>query len=117
LFQRYHVRFEREYTFENLRGGKYRFDFYLPDFNCLVEYDGPQHFNFNKFFYKKRTDYLKAQERDRIKNNYALARGFALYRIPYWEIENITKLDDIFQQKFRVVSQYHNDRIKPKGEV
>ena len=34
-------------------------------------------------------DFLKAKERDRIKNSYALSHNIKLYRIPYWEVENI----------------------------
>lgn len=30
------------------------------------------------------------QERDKIKNKYALAHNIPLYRIPYWEKNNIT---------------------------
>ena len=38
------VRFEREKTYTDLKGGRFRFDFYLPAYNILIEYDGEQHF-------------------------------------------------------------------------
>ena len=35
-----------------------------------------------------------------------------LYRIPYWEIKNIHKVEDIFVPKFLVKSKWHNDYLK-----
>ena len=75
------------------------------------EIDGPQHMEYTKFFHKKRSDFTKAQERDRVKNSYCLAHEIPLYRIPYWEMDNIRCVDDIFQDKFLVRSKYHNDNI------
>ena len=40
---------------------------------------------------------LKRRERDKIKNQYALNNGILLYRIPYWEKNNIT-FDTIFNK-------------------
>lgn len=71
--------------------------------------------SFNKKFYKSREDFLKAKERDRKKNSYALAHKIPLYRIPYYEINNITKFEDIINENFLVTSIYHNDRIINKG--
>lgn len=38
------IKFIREATFSDCRGGKYRFDFYLKDRNILLEVDGQYHF-------------------------------------------------------------------------
>ena len=110
------IQFEREKQYKDLRNGKYRFDFYIPSLNVLIEVDGEQHLKFTSKFYKKREDFLKAQERDRRKNSYCLAHGIPLYRIPYWEIENLKTARDLFQDKFLVKSAFHNDLIKmPKS--
>lgn len=109
------VPFIREKTFQDLKKGLYRFDFFLPRENCLIEVDGEQHYRFNKRFHKTRQDFLKAQERDRRKNNYALAHGIPLYRIPYWEIDELCGISQIFDEKYLVKSMYHNDKLlKPK---
>ena len=59
-----------------------RFDFWLPSFKSLVEFDGVQHFQASSFF-----GGLKAFEqtrlRDRIKNTWAKKMRFPLIRIPY----------------------------------
>ena len=63
------VLFIREKTFKDLKHGYLRFDFYLPQKEVCCELDGFQHFEYTKFFHKKRSDFTKAQERDRIKNS------------------------------------------------
>lgn len=106
------VSFEREKSFYNLASGKFRFDFYIKKFNCCIECDGEQHFYQIKHFQKTRRDFLKQQEHDRIKNSYCLANNIKLYRIPYWEINNIKTISDIFQLKFLVKNRWHNDMLK-----
>lgn len=72
-----------------------RYDFYLPDYNRLIEFDGEQHFK-NKGWNR---DLSQQKERDAIKNNYALFHNISLVRIPYWERDNIT-LDLILGDKY-----------------
>ena len=109
------VPFIREKTFKDLKHGYLRFDFYLPQKEVCYELDGFQHFEYTKFFHKKRSDFTKAQERDRIKNSYCLAHKIPLYRIPYWEMDELCGLSQIFDEKHLVKSMYHNDKLpKPK---
>lgn len=105
------IKFQREKTYPDLKFGYYRFDFFLPQYNLLIEVDGAQHYKFSKLFHKKRQDFLKAQERDRRKNSYALSHNIPLYRIPYFEIENINTFQDIFQDKFLVKDKWHCDNV------
>ena len=108
VFRKGKISFEREKSFQDLRRGKYRFDFYLTSYKILVEVDGQYHFK----PIRGRPAFLKQQEHDRRKNSYCLAHNIPLYRIPYWEIENIKKVDDIFQNKFLVKNKFHNDYLK-----
>lgn len=103
------VNFQREKTFQDCYNGKYRFDFFLPDENVLLEVQGHQHYEYIPKFYKNRSDFLKSLERDRRKASYALANRISLYCIPYWEIQNLKTVDDLLNPKFRVRSAYHND--------
>lgn len=107
LFKKERVSFVREKTYKDLKNGAFRFDFYLNNFDVLVEVDGEQHF---KPVYG-RPAFLKGQEHDRRKNSYCLAKGIKLYRIPYWEIKNITKVEQIFNEKFLVKNRWHNDKL------
>lgn len=105
------IKFEREKTYPDLKFGYYRFDFFLPQKNLIIEVDGAQHYKFSKVFHKKRQDFLKAQERDRRKNAYCLSHNITLYRIPYFEIENIKQFKDIVQDKFLVRDKWHCDNV------
>lgn len=105
------ISFVREKTFSDLKHGLFRFDFYIYNLNgapAIVEVDGEQHF---KPIYGRQS-FLKGQEHDRRKNSYCLANNIPLYRIPYWEIENLKTSADIFSNKFLVKTRWHNDQLK-----
>lgn len=94
------IPFEREKTFSDLLGKKnmpLRFDFYLPTYNKLIEYDGIQHFQERNFF---RDTLLEIQTRDIRKNEYCQLHKIPLVRIPYWK-ENVT-LEDLLSTKYEV---------------
>lgn len=101
--------FLREQTFSDLRKGKYRYDFYIPSLEILIECNGEQHYKCIPHFYKMNRDFLAAKERDRRKINYALGTERKLYIIPYWEVYNIHTLSQLFDDRFRATSQWHND--------
>ena len=103
------IYFEREKTFEDLRGGKYRFDFYIPSRRCLIEYQGEQHYQLIPRYFKNRLEFHKAQERDRRKISYCLANKIYIYCIPYWEIGKIGRAEDLFQNKFLAKTKWKND--------
>lgn len=111
ILQNEKIKFEREKTYPDLKFGYYRFDFFLPQQNLIIEVDGAQHYKFSKIFHKKRQDFLKAQERDRRKNSYCLSHNISLYRIPYFEVENIKQFKDIIQDKFLVKDKWHCDNV------
>jgi very-short-patch-repair endonuclease len=73
-----------------------RYDFFLPDFNLIIERDGEQHYKDIQI--RGAAIKVKAQQtNDRLKTKMAKDAGFKLARIPYWltnkeeeiEIENI----------------------------
>ena len=107
------IKFLREKTFQDLKHGLFRFDFYISNLDgapAIVEVDGEQHF---KPVYGRQA-FLKGQEHDRRKNSYCLANNISLYRIPYWEIKNLKTADDIFKDEFLVKTRWHNDNLKPR---
>lgn len=105
------LKFEREKTFNDLRHGKFRFDFFVPSMNAIIEVDGQQHFHRIPKFHKTERDFKKALEYDRRKNSYCLAKDITLYRIPYWEINEIKSVNDLFKDKFKVRTRWHNDNL------
>lgn len=64
-------------------------DFYLPKINTVIEYDGEQHFKMVSRFHKSENDFIKQQERDKLKNKLILEHDINLIRIPY--TQKITK--------------------------
>ena len=85
----------REKTYSDLHGGRLRYDFYIPEKNILIEYDSEIHFQEIPKFHHKYNDFSHAQQNDRLKNSYALSHYIPLYRIPYWELNNIKTVQDI----------------------
>lgn len=84
--------YEEEKTFKKcinpLNNYHLYFDFYLPDYNCCIEYDGELHYQSSTFFGGE--EKLKElQYRDDIKNQYCKNNNIKLIRIPYWEQNNI----------------------------
>lgn len=70
----------------------YRYDFYLPQYNLFIEYDGRQHYEPVRFFGNDEdAKYIheRTKKHDEIKNHYCEENNINLLRIPYWETKNI----------------------------
>lgn len=65
-------------------GNYYRFDFYLPDYNCCIEYDGVQHFIENGW---TGSSLEERQKRDKFKDEYCKNNNLRIIRIPYTDYE------------------------------
>lgn len=96
-----------DFTYEDT-GGKPRYDFYLPDYNILIEYDGEQHFN-PVFSWDDEQNFKTRKEHDIIKNNYALNNKYILIRIPYTHYNNI-KINDLLYNSNFIIRRKDNVR-------
>ena len=86
------IKFIKQYRFVDCKD-KYLlpFDFYLPNFNMCIEYDGQLHFQKSGYSDgQKKLEY--AQKHDKIKNKYCIKKGIFLLRIPYTEYNNIEEI-------------------------
>ena len=88
------ISYKNQKTFENCRNPRTKallyFDFYLPDHNCCIEYDGRQHFcDINVGWEKEKIEVR--QFRDKIKNQYCKKNKIKLIRIPYWDYKNLSE--------------------------
>lgn len=91
------IPFKREYMFNSLPGKK--FDFYLPNINTCIEYDGEQHFIPVEYFGGEDA-LIATQERDKEKNSFCIKNGIPLIRITYNDFQNINNiLEAIFEEK------------------
>lgn len=66
-----------------------RFDFYLPQLNTIIEYDGRQHFIQGNGVFDNAEKFSRTQEYDLIKNNWCKDNNIKLIRIPYTHYNNI----------------------------
>lgn len=88
-----HINFKKEYRFLDCVNPETKyplpFDFYLPDYNTCIEYDGEQHFKerLNGFYTKEKLKELK--NRDKIKTDYCNNNNINLIRIPYIDFDKI----------------------------
>jgi very-short-patch-repair endonuclease len=95
---KHNIHFEYQKTFNNLyyksKKGRLKYDFFIPNQNLLIEFDGEYHFrpiSFSKLI--SGVDQLAlTQIRDNIKAEYAATNGFKLLRIRFNE-DIISKLE------------------------
>lgn len=83
--------FQKE--FEDLLGvgnGLLSYDFYLPQYNLLIEYQGQ--FHDGSTDYQTEEQFEKQQEHDKRKREYAEKNNIKLLEIWYWDFDNIEKI-------------------------
>jgi hypothetical protein len=89
------IEYTKEKTFPDLlseNGNPLRFDFYIPEKNLLIEFQGQHHFKpVNKYAKAKRV-HETTKMRDEIKRAYCLNNNIALLEI---NIKDINKVDEI----------------------
>lgn len=74
------------------------FDFYLPDYNVCIEYQGEQHFHPIGIFGRE-DSFIKQVERDNIKRKYCKNNNITLIEIYYKDFNNINNILDSFFDK------------------
>lgn len=86
------LNFKRQYRFDDCRNKlPLPFDFYLPQQNLCIEYNGEQHYKLNRFNMDL-LDLMNRKRLDKIKEEYCKDNNIKLITIPYWEKNNIEKI-------------------------
>lgn len=87
ILNKYKIKFKEQYKYDNCIGikgvNKLPFDFYLPEYNILIEADGQQHFELK--FGKTESEFADTLYNDAIKNSFCEDNGIELIRIPFWK--------------------------------
>jgi hypothetical protein len=74
---------------------KLRYDFYLIDYNSVIEVDGDQHFYFTEHFHKNEEKFEEARQRDIVKYQQCKNLNIQMIRLDYkWIAKNSN--DEIF---------------------
>lgn len=85
----HNINYITQYTFNDCKNiHALPFDFYLPDYNLCIEYDGIQHFKPIEYFGGEAV-FKETVIRDSIKTNYCILNNIYLFRIRY--DENVTE--------------------------
>ena len=100
------IEYERPKKFDELLGlggGKLSYDFYLPKYNMLIEYQGKQHESPGHFYSasedEMRQNFAKQQEHDIRKRNYATQNNYKLLEIWYYDFY---KIHDILNKNLTI---------------
>lgn len=89
------VDFKKQYSFDDLYTTKQRklyFDFGIlnnGELQCLIEYQGRQHFFYDENWKQTKEDFKEGQKRDAMKRQYCKEKNIKLIEIPYWELSKI----------------------------
>lgn len=85
----------RQHTFEGCRNPKTNyllyFDFYLPNQNLVIEYQGEQHYLYSPRGHFDKTSLDNLRERDEIKRKFCKENNIKLIEIPYYDFDKIDK--------------------------
>jgi predicted Zn-ribbon and HTH transcriptional regulator len=83
ILNKYHIAYEYPKKFENLRAKRLlHYDFYLPEYNVLIEYQGGQHYEAVDYFGGDKK-FREQQKHDEMKRRYAKKYGYHLLEISY----------------------------------
>lgn len=105
ILDKNNIKYFRQCKFDGLKHKDYlKVDFYIPDINLIIEYDGIQHFEPVDFGEKDKgkihQKFEKTKYRDNLKNEYCNIRNINILRIPYW-----IKLKDIEKSVMNKVNE------------
>lgn len=109
FFKNKNILLEEQKTFDDCKNKiRLRFDFYLPEYNTLIEFDGIQHFKPHSFSSDQSIETKKknleiVKQRDMIKDKYCCSNNIQLLRIRYNQfksIENILQKELYKHDKF-----------------
>ncbi len=99
------INYEPQKQFENLigvGGCLLSYDFYLSDYNLLIEYQGEQHEKYIEGFHKSKRDFYIQQEHDRRKREYAKNNNIKFLEIWYWDFDDIEQILDDYLNNFKI---------------
>ena len=112
ILDNHNIKYEREKTFSTCifpeSQKTARFDFYLPDYNTIIEYDGEQHFTYkDEVGWNNKDNFIETRRRDLFKNQWCEENHIILKRIPYTQ-KNII-FEDIMSDKYIFKESYYEN--------
>lgn len=91
-----------DFKFSDTKGTP-RFDFYLPEYQIIIQYDGEQHYK-KIFSFDTQESFNQRKKHDLEKNQYCFKNNLTLIRIPYTHYNNL-KLEDLLKQSDFIIKE------------
>lgn len=85
-------------------------DFFIKKLNCIIEFDGIQHYEFVPFLQKTYSKFINQVNRDRCLEQYCKENNICLLRIPYKDNNRIPEIIKIFFEEGKDITT----KVEPK---
>ena len=90
ILQKLQIIYQTQFRFQECKDSStLPFDFYLPEYNTLIEYQGVQHYKMQNYFGEQ--SFQQTQKHDNIKRNYCKEHNYKLIEIPYWDYNKLNE--------------------------
>lgn len=102
----HNIKYDYEHTYSDLRGinnGLLSYDFYIIEYNLLIEFQGIQHERQTEYFGGEK-QFEVQKEHDRRKRQYAKKHNINLLEIWHYDIGNIEKILDDYLNNLKLES-------------
>ena len=126
--------FNQEKIFKDLlskKGHPLRFDFYIPEYNLCIEFQGKQHYEFVTDFFSTKEEFEYYLENDRNKVSYCREKNINLLTIKYtkfssiksiidnklFKIEKVKGFEGLFNKKTKAQSKKIKEDFKAKRYI
>jgi len=101
ILDKYGIEYKREFRV-SINGKQYRYDFYIPIVNMLLEFHSGQHYTPVKIWGGEH-GFKKRQASDIVKKRYAKENGYAFAVLNYLDIDNI---EEVLKKKLTNICKY-----------
>ncbi len=95
ILDKYNIEAKQEWKFPDEKY-LYEYDFYLPDYNLLIEFHGIQHYEFIPYFHETLDIFKKRQEDDLFKKSLAWDKRIPLLEFNHKQLKHMT--DEQFEE-------------------
>jgi hypothetical protein len=110
ILQNNNIKHSQQYEYNDC---KYKrvlpFDFYLPEYNMLIEFHGRQHYEETNYF---KTPLKEQRRKDRIKLKYCKNNNIPLLIIPHWDYD---KIEELINNFIELVSKNYREANSSPG--
>lgn len=103
FLQKNKIKFESQKKFDTCKSKlQLPFDFYLPDYNTIIEFNGKQHYEIgtrSKSYEKNLREFEQIKIRDKIKKQWTTDNGYTFLEIRY---DQINQIEEILTQELNL---------------